>query len=81
MIEDTAKFSFEIGDSVRERGSQAIRVITGIGPGEFFMTQVGRDAGTVKPVKGADLYLIAKAPKPDTEPGLVPGRSITDVGY
>jgi hypothetical protein len=69
---------FEVGDTVRERGSQEVRIVTGIGPGEFFMTQIGRDAATVKPIRGADLELITKAPKSDTPPGFVPSSSIMD---
>jgi hypothetical protein len=33
---------------------------------------------TVKPIKGSDLELMAKAAKPDTGPGFVPSRSIME---
>jgi hypothetical protein len=75
------KLMFEIGDSVRERGSQQIRTIAGIGPGEFFRTEIGLDSATVKMFKAADLELVAKAAKPGTGPSIVPKKSITDVGY
>jgi hypothetical protein len=67
---------FEIGDAVRDVGNGEIRNIVGIGPGEFFTTQIGNDASTAKPVKGSDLELMAKAAKLDTGPGFVPRRSI-----
>jgi len=69
---------FEIGDTVRVVGSGEMRRIVGIGPGEFFTTQIGNDASTVKPIKGSDLELMAKAAKPDTGPGFVPIRSIME---
>jgi hypothetical protein len=67
---------FEIGDTVRVVSNGEIRRIVGIGPGEFFTTQIGKDASTVKPIKGSDLELMAKAPKPDTGPCFVPNHSI-----
>ena len=68
---------FEIGDTVRQRGNQDIRTVTGIGSDGFLMTQIGRDGATVKMVNATDLELVAKAPQPDR--GL-PKRSITDDG-
>lgn len=72
---------YEIGDTVRKRDSQEIRTVTGIGPGEFYMTQVGTDAATIKPIRGSDLELVAKKPKPQTEPSFIPTRSIMDDGF
>ena len=72
---------FETGDTVCVVDNGEIRLIVGIGPGEFFSTQLGNDAGTVKPIRGRDLELVAKAKKADAEPGFVPKRLITDVGY
>jgi len=69
---------FEIGDTVRVVGNGEIRKIVGIGPGEFFTTQIGNDASTTKPIKASDLELMAKATKPETGPGFVPSRSIMD---
>jgi hypothetical protein len=69
---------FEIGDTVRVVGSGEMRTIVGIGPGEFFTTQIGNEASTVKPIKGSDLELMAKAAKPDAGPRFVPNRSITE---
>jgi hypothetical protein len=69
---------FEIGDRVRVVASGEMRTIVGIGPGEFFTTQIGNDASTVKPIKASDLELIAKATKPETGPGFVPSRSIME---
>jgi len=69
---------FEIGDTVRVVGNGEMRRIVGVGPGEFFATQMGNDACTVKPIKGSDLELMAKAAKPDTGPGFVPSRSIME---
>lgn len=66
----------EIGDLVCVFGSGETRRIVGTGPGEFFTTQVGNDGSTVKPIKGSDLELVAKANKPDPQPGFVPPRSI-----
>ena len=37
--------------------------------------------GTVKPIKGTDLEMVEKAPKPATEPSFVPDRGIIDVWY
>jgi hypothetical protein len=68
----------EMGDTVRVVGNGETRKIVGIGPGEFFKTQIGNDGSTVKPFKGADLELIAKAERRDDEPGFVPPRSIMD---
>jgi hypothetical protein len=69
---------FEIGDTVRVVGSGEMRRIVGIGPREFFTTQIGNDATTVMPIKGSDLELMTKAAKPDTVPGFVPSRSIME---
>jgi hypothetical protein len=69
---------FEIGDTVRVVGNGEMRAIVGIGPGEFFTTQIANDASTVKPIKGSDLELLAKAAKPDPVPGFVPNGSIMD---
>jgi len=55
-----------------------MRTIVGIGPGEFFTTQIGTDASTVRPIKGSDLELMAKAAKPDVGPRFVPSRSIME---
>lgn len=71
----------EIGDMVREIGDTDVRKIVGIGPGEFFKTEIGGDAATVKMVKGDDLELVAKFKKPDTGLAFVPDKSIMDVGY
>jgi len=68
----------EIGDTVREIATQEIRTITGIGPGEFFRTQLGNDGASIKMFKADDLELVAKAPKPKTEPGFVPSRGIME---
>jgi hypothetical protein len=68
----------EIGDTVRVVSNGEIRWIVGISPGEFFTTQIGNDAITVKPFKGSDLELMAKAAKPDTGPSFVPSRSIME---
>jgi hypothetical protein len=69
---------FEIGDTVRVVSNGEIRRIVGIGPGEFFTTQIGNDASTVKPIKGSDLELMAKAAKPETGPRFLPNRSIME---
>ncbi|MFZ0278059.1 MAG: hypothetical protein WA899_02675 [Candidatus Sulfotelmatobacter sp.] len=69
---------FEIGDTVRAVGSGEIRKIVGIGPGDFFTTQMGVDASTTKPIKASDLELMAEAARPETAPGFVPGRSIME---
>jgi hypothetical protein len=69
---------FETGDTVRVVGSGEMRTIVGIGPGEFFTTQIGTDASTVRPIKGSDLELMAKAAKPDVGPRFVPSRSIME---
>jgi hypothetical protein len=69
---------FEIGDTVRLVGNGETRTIVGIGPGEFFTTQIGSDASTVKPIKGSDLELMAKAARPDAGPRFVPNRSIME---
>ena len=69
---------FEIGDTVRVVGNGEIRRIVGIGPADFFTTQIGNDASTIRPIKGSGLELMAKAAKPDTGPGFVPSRSIME---
>ena len=69
---------FEIGDTVRVVGSGEMRRIVGIGPGEFFTTQIGNDASTTKPIKGSELELVARAAKSDTGPGFVPSHSIME---
>jgi len=67
---------FDIGDTVHVVGNREIRRIVGIGPADFFTTQIGSDASTIKPIRGSDLELIAKATTPDTAPSIVPSRSI-----
>lgn len=67
---------FEIGDTVRVVGNGEIRRIVGIGPADFFTTQIGKDASTIRPIKRSDLELVAKAAEPDTGPRFVPRRSI-----
>lgn len=67
---------FETGDLVCVVSSGETRQIVGIGPGEFFSTQIGSDGSTVKPFKGADLKLVAKAKKRPVEPGFVPPSSL-----
>lgn len=69
---------FELGDLVRVVSSGETRRIVGIGPGEFLSTQIGNDGSTVKPFKGADLELVAKAERRAAEPGFVPPRSLMD---
>jgi hypothetical protein len=69
---------FDIGDTARVVGNGEIRKIVGIGPGDFFTTQIGIDASTAKPIKASDLELMAKATKPETAPGFVPSRSIME---
>lgn len=69
---------FEIGDTVRITGSTEVRKIVGTGPGEFFTTQIGNDAGSRKPTKGSDLELVAKLAKPDMGMRFVPTRSIME---
>ena len=69
---------FEIGDTVRVISNGEVRKTVGIGPGEFFSTQIGNDASTVKPVKAIDLELMTRAAKPDIAPSFVPSRSIMD---
>jgi hypothetical protein len=54
---------FEIGDVVMIISTQEVRRVVGIGPGEFFMVQLGNDESSVKPVKGGNLELVSKAPK------------------
>jgi hypothetical protein len=68
---------FESGDLVRVVSSGETRKIVGIGPGEFFSTQIGFDGSTVKPFKGSDLVMVAKASKPDTEPAFVAPNTFT----
>lgn len=68
---------FEEGDSVRVIGNGELRKIVGIGPGEFFSTQIGNDGGTFKSFKGTDLELVAKVTRPDTGPGFLPPKQFT----
>lgn len=67
---------FEIGDTVRVIGSLETLTIVGIGPGEFFITEAGKDGAARKPFKGSALELVAKAERQQSGPGFVPGRSI-----
>ena len=69
---------FEIGDTVRVVGNGEVRRIVGIGPGDFFTTQMGVDASTTKPIKASDLELMAKAARPNTGPRFLPRRSIME---
>jgi hypothetical protein len=55
-----------MGDLVRVVSSRETRTIVGIGPGEFFSTQIAKDGSTVRPFKASDLALVAKANRPDT---------------
>lgn len=52
---------FEIGDSVRESGTQEVRTVVGIGSGGFLMTQIDRDTATIKLTKATSLELVEKA--------------------
>lgn len=69
---------FEIGDTVCDLGNGEIRKIVGVGPADFFTTQIGNDASTIRPIKGSKLELVAKAARPDTGPRFVPRRSIME---
>jgi uncharacterized FAD-dependent dehydrogenase len=69
---------FEIGDTVRVVGNGEVRRIVGTGPAGFFTTQIGNDGSTIRPIKGSDLELLAKAAKPDPVSGFVPNRAIMD---
>jgi hypothetical protein len=69
---------FEIGDAVREIETQEVRTIAGIGPAEFFRTQLGSDGASIKMLKADAFELVAKAPKPKQEPGFYPDRSIME---
>lgn len=68
---------FELGDSVLVVSSGETRRIVGVGPGEFFNTQINNDGSTVKLFKGSDLALVAKASKPDTGPAFVAPNPFT----
>ncbi len=73
---------FENGDTVRKAGSKEVLTITETRASQdLYKVQLGNDAAAVQYVKGSELELVAKAKKPDSEPGIVPDRSITDVGY
>ena len=74
--------TLEMNDLVRIAGGDSkVFKIVGIGPGTSFRLQFGTDASTWQQVDGSKLEIVAKAEKPQTEPGFVPDRSITDVGY
>jgi hypothetical protein len=68
---------FEMGDLVRVVSSGETTKIVGIGPGEFFSTQIGNDGSTVKLFKGSDLALVTKASRPDTGPAFVAPNPFT----
>jgi hypothetical protein len=68
----------EIGDTVKIISSREIRHIPGTRDPDMYETQVGMDAATKWFHKGSELELVAKAPKPETQPGFVPTRSIMD---
>jgi hypothetical protein len=68
----------EIGDTVKVISSGEIRQVTGTRDPNMFTTQVGMDGATVWHHKESELELVAKAPKPKTEPGFVPSRGIMD---
>jgi hypothetical protein len=71
------KTTFEMGDLVRILGGDSTEAkIVGSGPGTSFRLQFGNDASTWQQVDGGKLELVAKAKKPEIEPGFVPGRSI-----
>lgn len=69
---------FEIADAVREIETPEIRTITGIGPADFFRTQLGNDAASIKMLKADAFELVAKAPKPKQVPGFYPDKSIME---
>ena len=67
---------FEKGDKVKKIGGQQEFTVVGTGPGEFYTLQLGSDGASKQNVKGSELELVAKAKKPDSEPGFVPSRPI-----
>ena len=71
---------FEMGDWVRVVSNGETRKVVGIGPGEFFSTQIGNDGSTVKPFKGADLEMVARAERRAVEPGFVPFTLTHEIG-
>jgi ribA/ribD-fused uncharacterized protein len=72
------KNMIEIGDTVKVISSGEIRQVTGTRDPNMFTTQVGMDGATIWHYKEGELELVAKAPKPKTEPGFVPSRGIMD---
>ena len=77
MSQESGERMFEMGDLIRADGSGEIRRIVGIGPSEFFSTQIGFDGSTVKLFKGSDLVMVTKASKPNTEPAFVAPNPFT----
>ncbi len=67
-----------LGDEVLGRLLEAAHHAPSVGPADFFTTQIGNDASTIRPIKGSELELVAKAAKSDTGPGFVPSRSIME---
>jgi len=68
----------EIGDTVRVIADGQIRTVTGTRDPDMYTTQVGMDGATIWHHKGSELELVAKAPKPKTEPGFIPSRGMMD---
>ncbi len=75
----TTEMEFENGDHVRGKsgGSEVLTVVETRSDG-IYRVQLGKDAGTMRYIKGSELELVAKAEKPKIEPGFYPGRSIMD---
>lgn len=57
---------FQIGDTVRERGTDEVRIVTGLGSDGFVLTQVGNVVTTAKMTRAVDLELVAKPPERET---------------
>jgi hypothetical protein len=68
---------FEIGDFVRVVSNLEVRTIVGIGPGEFFTTQIGNDGATVKTIKAIELQLVEKARRPESGPAFIAPNPFT----
>jgi hypothetical protein len=81
-MEHEEEQKIEMYDRVRIKGADlVIYTVVGIGPGTSFKLQRGNDASSWQQIDGSKLVIVSKAEKSQTEPGFVPDRSITDVGY
>lgn len=70
---------FGLGDSVRRKaGNREVLTVVAVRTEDIYMVQRGNDAASQVHIHRRDLDLVTKAEQPQSDPGLVPDRSIME---